>query len=554
MKSSNFSIALKTLCVAGCFWVSTPVAHATDYVWSGDDSSQSADWFSPNNWEPETPALSTFSLAAKKTKRTSSIGANSLPSAGIPGAGDTATIRAGANVAINKALTVGALVVEKGASLQGLGNIVVTSSLELHGARLLGEGKVSLPAEATITLSGDEGVNTIAKSIENQGNLVWNSGRVSLQKDFRNRGTFYMACDAAMSPPSTLVGAAKPTFYNDGTLIKAVSAGQSRINASFVNTGDIYLRSGLLDVGPDFSQTDGSINLDGGDLVSAGTLEILGGVVKGIGTLNCNVLNDGGSFRPGHSPGLTTIMGNYTQTYNGSLDMEIGGTEAGVQYDQMDVWGTATLDGTLNIIKWQGYMPTVGSSFELISCYDLADDFATFTGMYPGGTSFYKITKAPSYYLAQIRADTTAPTISVTTPVANTNYNSIASTKGTANDTTGGSGVASLTVRLYRFGGGSIPAGYWAGGTTWTTGYTAVNNERPATGTTSWAMTLPSLPVGQYYVKITARDKVNNLASTGNIVFNRVASGGVTASATSSSDSTTLSRLFGQPVTVSPAS
>ncbi len=66
--------------------------------------------------------------------------------------------------------------------------------------------------------------------------------------------------------------------------------------------------------------------------------------------------------RPGHPPqtrvaGLLSISGKYTQTATGSLNVELGGTTAGSQYDELVVSGTAMLGGTVNVSLINGFQP-----------------------------------------------------------------------------------------------------------------------------------------------------------------------------------------------------
>jgi hypothetical protein len=544
MKFPSFPSLLKTVTLGAALIASSHAAHATDYVWSGDDSTQPTDWFSPENWEAEGSTEPLLALKTTTSRLSLSVNTAILRPSGVPGPGDNATIGAGSNVAINKPLTIGSLTVEKGGVLQGSGAVSVLSSLVLDGARLQGEGKVSLSPDATVKIAGAGSNNIIGKAIDNLGNLVWESGRVTLLKDFRNKGTFYLGCDGALSTQAVAEGQAKPVFYNEGTIVKAVSTGQSLLGANVVNSGDIYVRSGQLNLGPEFSQTGGSLNLDGGDVASSGTIQIDGGVVQGIGQMNGNVVNDGGTFKPGHSPGFIYIFGNYTQTSNGSLDLEIGGMDPGVEYDQMLIYGNATLGGSLNLVRWNNYVPEQGYGFYLISCYSVASDFNNFTGLCPVGQYHYRIVRGSTDYIATVRIDNTPPALVITQPVANTSYNSITSVKGTTNDTGLGSGVEKVTCRLYRYANGSTPAGYWSSGSTWTTGY-GTANEKLCTGTTNWSLALPSLANGQYYVKVTARDNVGNVVTSNNIVFNKVSSGGATASMVApTSDSAILAHLL----------
>ena len=95
------------------------------------------------------------------------------------------------------------------------------------------------------------------------------------------------------------------------------------------------------------TQTAGSTILNGGDISSSSTINLNGGVLGGDGTVTASVANNFGSVAPGVSPGILTITGTYTQASTASLDIEIGGTTVGTQYDRLAVGGTATLDGTL---------------------------------------------------------------------------------------------------------------------------------------------------------------------------------------------------------------
>jgi hypothetical protein len=65
------------------------------------------------------------------------------------------------------------------------------------------------------------------------------------------------------------------------------------------------------------------------------------------------------------SAGLTdTVSGNYTQASTGTLSMVLGSTSS---YDGLDVSGTATLDGILNVELADGFTPTVGQTFTILT-------------------------------------------------------------------------------------------------------------------------------------------------------------------------------------------
>lgn len=99
-----------------------------------------------------------------------------------------------------------------------------------------------------------------------------------------------------------------------------------------------------------------------------------GATLNGNGVINVAVTNDG-NLNPGTSPGTITINNAYTQTANGVLNIDLNGTTAGTQYDQLIVNGTVTLAGTLNAIL--GYTPTNGDTYNVLSFTSRTADFTT---------------------------------------------------------------------------------------------------------------------------------------------------------------------------------
>jgi hypothetical protein len=134
-------------------------------------------------------------------------------------------------------------------------------------------------------------------------------------------------------------------------------------------------------VGGNYTQTAGSTQLNGGQLSATGLVDLEGGVLGGSGTVQANVLNNAevDVGQPG-SPGLLTIVGDYTQTAGGVLVVEIGGPNAGTDFDQLAVTGQATLDGTLTVNLINGFVPNSGDSFEVLTFGSGTGAFATVNG------------------------------------------------------------------------------------------------------------------------------------------------------------------------------
>jgi hypothetical protein len=94
-----------------------------------------------------------------------------------------------------------------------------------------------------------------------------------------------------------------------------------------------------------------------------------GGVIGGTGTLNvtATTFTNDGDVRPGDPTGLLYVSGAYNQSATGVLEIELGGYEAGVDADQLEVGQAATLAGTLRIALVDGFRPATGDSFTIMT-------------------------------------------------------------------------------------------------------------------------------------------------------------------------------------------
>jgi hypothetical protein len=160
--------------------------------------------------------------------------------------------------------------------------------------------------------------------------------------------------------------------------------------ASFPNGRGIFTQSGGTHTVTDLSiGSVGTYNLSGGTLHagnisvnSAGNFNFNGGRLA-VGTFNGSLSNNGGTLAPGNSPGTTNINGNYTQSALGVYAVDIGGLLAGTEHDVLNVSGTATLDGTLNIsvidLGSGLFTPHLGDSFDILTADLIQGSFSLFT-------------------------------------------------------------------------------------------------------------------------------------------------------------------------------
>src|SRR5262249_42618417 len=74
-----------------------------------------------------------------------------------------------------------------------------------------------------------------------------------------------------------------------------------------------------------------------------------------------------------------TITGSYTQS-TGVLNIDIGGTTAATQFDQLTISGAASLNGTLNLDLINSFVPTLGETFDILNASSVGGTFATVNG------------------------------------------------------------------------------------------------------------------------------------------------------------------------------
>jgi hypothetical protein len=120
---------------------------------------------------------------------------------------------------------------------------------------------------------------------------------------------------------------------------------------------------------------DGTMAINNRVTLAGGTVVGAQGTISGDGTIGGDVYNEGGTLSPGNSPGLMAIAGDYTQGDRGTLLIELAGTAAGTNYDQLQVDGGALLDGTLEVALLDGFQPGLGNTFDIL-------DFNTVSGSF----------------------------------------------------------------------------------------------------------------------------------------------------------------------------
>jgi RHS repeat-associated protein len=186
-------------------------------------------------------------------------------------------------------------------------------------------------------------------------------------------------------------GLSLPSLTNAGTL--TVDASSTLAVNSLTQTGGAAVVQGTVGAG------------------AASTVNLLGGTFTVTGTINASLTN-AAELDLGSAPAAMQITGDYVQTAAGALIMKVGGSAPGSGYDQLNVSGTATFDGTLNVSLTNGFGPSGGEVFNLIPFTGSTGSFATINLPQLGGAPAFVTQTTPTSF--NLIGATTAPNLAVT--------------------------------------------------------------------------------------------------------------------------------------------
>jgi T5SS/PEP-CTERM-associated repeat protein len=206
---------------------------------------------------------------------------------------------------------------------------------------------------------------------------VTNGGLVSSEVGFLGYHS-----ESSMSSGTVTINGTGSRWSNSDSLYvggSSSSAGGSGV-VNIQNGGQVDVANSLMVYG------EGTVNLSGGslgadtmDITSTGAQFNFTGGTLAVDTFNGNLVNEGGTLAPGHSTGLTTVNGNYSQDINSTLAIEIGGLIAGSEYDVLDVTGIASLAGILDIDLYDLgsglFEPAHGDTFDIVTAESITGEF-----------------------------------------------------------------------------------------------------------------------------------------------------------------------------------
>ena len=249
-------------------------------------------------------------------------------------------------------------------------NVGVDNGDGLFAGVISGTGDLLKLGNGTQTLTG---ANTYSgATFVDGGELILSSAGTI------DQSTTVVGFNIGSSGVATATGAGTTWDLSGDLFVGLDGRGRMNINDGAVMTVEGGVTIGNNNHGPNsagtLSLTDGILDNSTGN-----GIQVVNGSLQGHGTVLGNVTSFA-TVAPGNSAGILNITGDFIQTLDGTLAIEIGGTDNSnpslPQFDQLMVDGSMGLDGLLEVGLLGGFAPTPGDTFTIVSANVLAGTFA----------------------------------------------------------------------------------------------------------------------------------------------------------------------------------
>ncbi len=215
----------------------------------------------------------------------------------------------------------------------------------------------------------------------NSGTLLFSSGTANL-----NNATINNQSNGTMEFVGTtsVVNASGVNSISLAGTLKKTATGTSNVSVPVTISGNIDSQAGNLSFTSTVNQVAGTNSING--TLTAPSYALQGGTLKGSGTISSPLTAESGTvIAPGNSPGILST-GNFSLNSGATLQIEIGGLGAnpGTDFDQVNVTGTVTLAGDLDVVRWSDF--SFGQSYTIINNDGIDPVSGTFNGLSEGAT------------------------------------------------------------------------------------------------------------------------------------------------------------------------
>lgn len=311
-----------------------------------------------------------------------------LPSGATLIPGNVIVHGGGALVATHPYTTSGLLTLQGGSALTALSTLSVTHAVEVGGGagvtaigvtdatapiQLLGGTFAALGGLKTSSEIGGSGsiVGPVSGGASSQ--LRANGGTLTVGDANRTDGFLWngtlRVVSSHTSPGTLRLDSAAPVVLGT-TLLEGPGARLVTLNGAQLASGAAITATDSSRISSAF-RNDGAIN----GPVGNGQFLAFDGAVSGTGSFSGNVRFEGG-LSPGASPALQQV-GTVVFAPTNTLHMELGGHVRGTEYDAIDAVRSITLDGLLEVVLLDPFVPGAGNVFDLLSATHITGSFAS---------------------------------------------------------------------------------------------------------------------------------------------------------------------------------
>ncbi len=288
---------------------------------------------------------------------------------------------------------------------EGAGSLLDLSSLtsiERNGGSSSSDLSISASDGGEVRLTGITGFDDNTSGIN--GRLRITASGTGSSVDLSNVETL-TAADVTVNDDAAInlrnLGA-----FSGGTLAltsTVAGAGDFHVAATFelgdLGTIDVAGSTAAVVIGPGTpaGAADGSVTV------------AAGGSFGGTGSVVGTLVNHG-HLAPGLSPGMLSVDGAYEQGAAATLALEIGGLAQGLEFDFLDVTGTASLTGVVEVSLFDAYVPTLGSTYVFLEAAGgISGVFDGITCVNCGGVAFELVYGADNVSLNAVAAPVPLP-------------------------------------------------------------------------------------------------------------------------------------------------
>ena len=298
-----------------------------------------------------------------------------------PSGHGSCSVSGSGHISLDATLTVGQegtgeLTVLGGCSVSADRGIVLGQEAGSHGSLHISASFAELHGPMIVGLRG-------VGSVVQDGAMVWISSFGAVIGKETTEQCTYTLNGGCFSPDGGLVLGEQPgsdglltmtggqlgePFALQGTL----AVGQAGTGSIVQNDGSVFVED--IVIAQSVSGV-GAYHLRNGTLTAvtlrtgagSGVFEWTGGTLHAQ-TVAFSLANQGGVLSPeaDQAIGTTLIQGDYLQDAAAALEIEIGGSVRGDEYDAVDVTGAAAMEGLIDVSLIHGFLPVPGDSFDIL--------------------------------------------------------------------------------------------------------------------------------------------------------------------------------------------